>query len=125
LKKSLDQMLASPEGMGSLEDFFIRSRELGHPLTKERTWDILQKRIGAALKGLPQHPDPESLLAAVQGIIRTCRQWEVPVQLWDVQNHFLDACRELGQEQLKNKEIYLMFSREIEIPPEVIPWEAR
>jgi hypothetical protein len=120
LEKALVRVLDSPERTGELEDFFVRSRELGYPLTKERIWEIARGRIGQALRDLVDRPDSEALLAAIQGIIRTCRQWEVPVTLWDIQNHFLDACRESGRDRFVIKEIYRVFSREIEIPPEVI-----
>ena len=44
----------------------------------------------------------------------------VPLNLWNVQNSFLDACKDLPQNKPEYRELYQVFAREIDIPPEVI-----
>ncbi len=124
LEKGMDEAFSTAQQLKSLEEFFNRSRELGDPLTKEQIQKRLQRRIEKAINHLRQYPDPGSLFRAILKVIQTCSRYDVPLSLWNIQNSFLDACRDLPQDRPEYRESYQAFAREIDLPSEIIGWEV-
>jgi alpha-amylase/alpha-mannosidase (GH57 family) len=124
LKKGIDEAFPPREQLEALQKFFERSQELGYPLPKGQVQGRIEGSIEKEIKQLRVYLDPERLFTAIQKLILLCRQFDVPLNLWNVQNSYLDACKDLPQNKPEYRELYQVFAREIDIPPEVIIWEA-
>jgi hypothetical protein len=107
-----------------LNDFFKRSLELGYPLPKAQVQGRIEQKIEKEIRQLRVYLDPTRLFNTIQKMIHLCRLYDVPLNLWNVQNSFLDACNDLPQNKPEYRDLYQGFAREIDIPPEVISWEA-
>ncbi len=124
LQKGIDEAFAGSKRLEGLQEFFHRSQELGYPLTKELIQQRIQRRIEKAIKQLREYPEPDRLFTAIQKVIQTCHRFELPLNLWKIQNSFLDACNDLPRNRPEYRERYKAFAREIDIPSEVIGWGA-
>lgn len=125
LQKGIDEAFSPSPRREGLQEFFHRSQELGWPLSKEQIRQRLQRKIEKALKQLREYPDPKRLFLAIPKVIQTCQKFDVPLQLWNVQNSFLDACKDLPQDRPEYRDLYQTFAQEIDIPSEVISWEVQ
>jgi alpha-amylase/alpha-mannosidase (GH57 family) len=123
LQKGIDEAL-SGQRLEGLLGFFNRSKDLGYPLRKTKVQEQIQSRIEEAIRHLREYPDPAQLFEAILKVIRVCRQFDLPLNLWNVQNSFLDACNDLPQKKPAVLPVYQAFAKEIEIPPEIIGQEV-
>ncbi len=124
LEKGLQEAFPPWQQLEGLQEFFNRSQELGYPLPKEQVQQRIQIRIEKEIKQLKVNLDPDRLFTAIYKIIQICHQFDVPLNLWNVQNSFLDACRDLPQNKPEYRKNYRAFALKIDLPPEVIGWEA-
>jgi len=124
LEKGLQEAFPPWQQLEGLQEFFNRSQELGYPLPKEQVQQRIQIRIEKEIKQLKAYLDPDRLFTAIYKMIQICHQFDVPLNLWNVQNSFLDACRDLPQNKPEYQEHYRAFALKIDLPPEVIGWEA-
>jgi alpha-amylase/alpha-mannosidase (GH57 family) len=124
LQKGIDEAFSPSQRLETLQEFFRRSRELGNPLTNEQIKQKIQGKIERELNHLRKYSDPEKLFGAISKVIHTCNHFDVSLNLWNLQNIFLDACRDLPQDRPKYRHRYLTFALEIDIPSEVISWEV-
>ena len=123
LQKGIEEAFPPLQRVESLDAFFKRSQELGAPLTKEQIKQRIQRRIKLAINQLIDFPDPSNLFTAISKVIRLCGRNDVPLNLWNLQNSFLDACQELPHDKPDFKTHYQAFAQEIDIPAEIIRWE--
>ncbi len=123
LKKGIDEAFPPGEQLEGLQKFFERSQELGYPLPKGQVQARIEARIEKEIRQLRVYLDPVRLFTAIQKLLDLCRLFDVSLNLWNVQNSFLDACKDLPQNKPEYREIYQGFAREIDIPSEVIIWE--
>ena len=124
LRKGINEVFPPLERTEGLEEFFFRSQELGFPLPKERIRQRIQISLEQAVRRLREYPDPAPLFMAIQKIIQACRRFDFELNLWNLQNSFLDACSDLPQDKPEYRDQYQAFAREIDIPSEVIRWEV-
>ena len=124
LEKGIQEAFPPLQRLEGLQEFFERSQELGYPLTKEQVQQCIQRRIEKEIKQLRVYLDPERLFRAIQKLIKLCHRFDVPLNLWNIQNNFLDACKDLSQNKPEYRALYQSFALEIDIPSEVISWEA-
>jgi hypothetical protein len=124
LEKGLQDAFPPWQQLEGLQEFFNRSQELGYPLPKEQVQQRIQIRIEKEIKQLRLYLDPGRLFTTIQKMIQLCRLFDLPLNLWNVQNSFLDACKDLPQNKPEYRKLYQDFVREIDIPSEVIIWEA-
>jgi alpha-amylase/alpha-mannosidase (GH57 family) len=124
LEKGLQEAFPPWQQLEGLQEFFNRSQELGYPLPNEQVQQRIQIRIEKEIKQLKAYLDPDRLFTAIYKMIQICHQFDVPLNLWNVQNSFLDACRDLPQNKPEYREHYRAFALKIDLPPEVIGWEA-
>jgi hypothetical protein len=124
LKKGIEEAFPPREQLEGLQKFFERSQELGYPLPKGQVQGRIEAKLEKEIKQIRVYLDPERLFAAIQKLIQLCRLFDFPLNLWNVQNSFLDACKDLPQNKPEFRELYQVFAQEIDIPPEVIIWEA-
>jgi hypothetical protein len=125
LRKGITDALPPAQRIEGLEEFFLRSQELGFPLTKEQIRRRLQISLEQAIQRIREYPDPGQLFASITAMIRTCRKLDVDLNLWNIQNIFLDACHDLPADKPEYRNPYQTFAESIEIPSAVIYWEAR
>ncbi len=123
LGKGIAEAFPPSQRLEGLQEFFERSQELGYPLLKGQIQGRIERRIEKEIKQLRVYLDPERLFIAIQKMIRLCRLNAVPLNLWNIQNSFLDACKDLPQNKPEYRDLYQAFAREIDLPPEVIIWE--
>ena len=124
LEKGIHEAFPPFQRLEGLNDFFERSRELGYPIPKGQVQGRIEQKIEKEIRQLRVYLDPTRLFTTIQKIIHLCRLFDVPLNLWNVQNNFLDACNDLPQNKPEYRDLYQGFAREIDIPPEVITWEA-
>ncbi len=124
LKKGIDEAFPPGEQLEGLQKFFERSQELGYPLPKGQVQGRIEGRIEKEIRQLRVYLDPVRLFTAIQKLLHLCRLFDLSLNLWNVQNSFLDACKDLPQNKPEYREIYQGFAREIDIPSEVIIWEV-
>ncbi|OGP49295.1 MAG: hypothetical protein A2Y79_10860 [Deltaproteobacteria bacterium RBG_13_43_22] len=124
LEKGIDEAFPPGEQSEGLQEFFERSQELGYPLPKGQVQGRIERRIEKEIRQLRLYLDPGRLFTAIQKMIHLCRLFDVPLNLWNVQNSFLDACKDLPQNKPEYRDLYQAFAREIDLPSEVITWEA-
>jgi hypothetical protein len=124
LEKGIDEAFPPLQRLGRLQEFFERSQELGYPLPKGQVLGRLERRIEKEIRQLRVYLDPGRLFTAIKNLIFLCRLFAVPLNLWNVQNSFLDACKDLPQNKPEYRDLYQVFAQEIDIPPEVIIWET-
>jgi alpha-amylase/alpha-mannosidase (GH57 family) len=125
LRKGVMEAFPPKQRIEGLEEFFLRSKELGFPLTKEQIRRRVQVSLEQAIQRIREYPDPGQLFTAITTLIRTCRRFEVELSLWNIQNAFLDAGHDLPADKPAYRELYQAFAESIEIPSEVIHWEVR
>jgi alpha-amylase/alpha-mannosidase (GH57 family) len=125
LRKGIKEALSPDQRRGGLEEFFLRSRELAFPLSKERVRRRVQISLEQAIQRVREYPDPGGLFEAVADTIQICRRFNLDIDLWNIQNYFLDACHDLPEDKPAFRKPYQSFAEKIEIPSEVIPWETR
>jgi hypothetical protein len=124
LEKGINEAFPPSQRLEGLNDFFERSQELGYPLPKEQVQGRIESKLEKEIKQLRAYLDPARLFNTIQKMIHLCRSFDLPLNLWNVQNSFLDACKDLPQNKPEYRDLYQVFAREIDIPPEVISWEA-
>lgn len=124
LQKGINEAFSSGHRLDGLLEFFHRSKELGYPLSKPQIQEQIQRRIEKAIGQLRDYPDPARLFTTIQKVIQTCRQFDLPLNLWNIQNSFLDACNDLPQKRPEVRPLYQAFAQEIDIPAEIIGWEG-
>jgi alpha-amylase/alpha-mannosidase (GH57 family) len=124
LQKGINQAFSSGQRLDGLKEFFHRSSELGYPLSKTRIQEQIERRIEKAIRQLRDYPDPAQLFTTIQKVILACRQFDLPLNLWNIQNSFLDACNDLPQKRPEVRPFYQAFAQEIYIPSEIIGWEG-
>ena len=124
LQKGIEEAFSAAPRFEPLEAFFQRSLELGTPLPKEQIKQRILRSMKLAFEHITDYPDPEVLFAAISRVIRICKQNDVPLNLWNLQNSFLDVCRILPQTSLEAKAKYQAFAQEIDIPADIIRWEV-
>jgi alpha-amylase/alpha-mannosidase (GH57 family) len=124
LEKALLEAFAPIQRLEGLQDFFERSQELGYPLPKGQVHGRIESKLEQEIRQLRIYLNPAKLFSTVQKVIHLCRLFDVPLNLWNVQNSFFDAGKDLPQNKPEYRELYQNFAREIDIPPEVISWEV-
>jgi alpha-amylase/alpha-mannosidase (GH57 family) len=124
LEKGINEAFPPTQRIEGLQKFIERSIELGYPLPKGQVQGRIESRIEKEIKQLRLYLDPGRLFTAIQKMIQLCRLFDLPLNLWNVQNSFLDACKDLPQNKPEYRKLYQDFVREIDIPSEVIIWEA-
>ena len=124
LQKGINEAFSSGHRLDGLKEFFHRSKELGYPLSKTQIQEQIQRRIEKAIRQLRDYPDPARLFTTIQKVIQACRQFDLPLNLWNIQNSFLDACNDLPQKRPEIRPLYQAFAQEIDIPSEIIGWEG-
>ncbi len=124
LEKGIDEAFPPSQKFEGLTDFFVRSQELGYPLAKSQIQGRIEQKVEKEIKQLRVYLDPTRLFYTIQKMVHLCRSFNVPLNLWNVQNSFLDACKDLPQNKPEYRDLYQVFAREIDIPPAVITWEA-
>jgi alpha-amylase/alpha-mannosidase (GH57 family) len=124
LEKGIEEAFPPSQRLEGLNYFFERSQELGYPLAKSQVQGRIEQKIEKEIKKLRVYLDPTRLFDTIQKMIHLCRSFDVPLNLWNVQNSFLDACKDLPQNRPEYRDLYQIFAREIDIPPEVITWET-
>jgi hypothetical protein len=123
LEKALERAFSSDHSLEPLEVFFQRSQELGAPLDQEQIRQKIESRIKELIKEVKDYPVPGNLFTVFSRVIRLSAGYDVPLNLWTLQNSFLDACRDLPPDRPEFRKLYEAFGREIDIPTEVIRWE--
>jgi len=125
LRKGINQALTLNGRLDSLEEFFVRAKELGFPLSLEGIRWRIEISLEKAIKKIREAPDPGPLFEAMEAIIAICRKFGLELNLWNVQNALLDACLDLPKDDPLYRKPYESFAEFIEIPGKVIRWEAR
>ncbi|MBA4394341.1 MAG: alpha-amylase/alpha-mannosidase, partial [Desulfobacca sp.] len=110
LQQGIEEAFSPAQRLEGLEEFFRRSLELGDPLTKEQIRQRIQRKIKLSINQLKEYPDPGSHFKAISKVIQTCNHFDVPLNLWNLQNSFLDACRDLPQDRTEFRERYQAFA---------------
>jgi hypothetical protein len=123
LDQGMREAFSSSHHLERLKDFFERSQELGYPLPKAEVKQRIERRMAKEMEKVKGYPDPGLLFAGISEILGLCRRFDVPINLWDIQNSFVDAGKDLPAGRQEVRDLYLAFAREIEIPPEVIERE--
>ncbi|MEW6184147.1 MAG: DUF3536 domain-containing protein [Thermodesulfobacteriota bacterium] len=123
LDQGIREAFSSRHHLEGLKDFFEQSQELGYPLPKEEVRQRIERRMAREMEKVKGYPDPGSLFACIAEILKLCRRFDIPLNLWDIQNNFLDAGKDLPAGRQEVRDAYLSFAREIDIPPEVIERE--
>jgi hypothetical protein len=78
------------------------------------------EKNGKCLYPLTKKPDPGRIFKSISKVLQLTNQFDIPGNLWNIQNAFLDACRDLPKEKAKMQNLYQDFTRQIEIPFEII-----
>jgi hypothetical protein len=124
LQKGISGVFSPARDSEVLEEFFHHSLELGFPLSKKQIQEAIELRIEKALRHMKGYPDPGGLFPALQKVLQICRKFDLPLNLWNIQNSFLDACKDLPREKPELRQLFEALAGEIDIPPEVISWES-
>jgi alpha-amylase/alpha-mannosidase (GH57 family) len=124
LRNGIREALPPRNRMEPLEEFFLRAKELGYPLTREQMQRRLEISIEQAIERAGEEADPGSVFAAITAMIRICRKNDLTLNLWNIQNALLDACLKLPEDSPLYRKPYEQFAEFIEIPGEVVRWKT-
>jgi alpha-amylase/alpha-mannosidase (GH57 family) len=125
LRKGISEAFPPKGRLEPLEEFFLRAKELGFPLSPDQIRRRLEISLEQAIHNIRNAPDPGAVFTSLSAIIGICRRFDFDLNLWNIQNALLDACLNLPTDNPLYRRPYESFAAFIEIPGEVIRWEAR
>jgi hypothetical protein len=122
--EALEETLASSLNLDSLTHLMEHARDHGYTVKSDEMARTFKGKLEALLLGLPDHKDPENLFGRLGMLLKVSELMGIPLDLWAIQNRFLDACLCLDPPGPEVKAAYEAFSPRIGIPSQVIPWKV-
>ncbi|MBI5583887.1 MAG: DUF3536 domain-containing protein [Deltaproteobacteria bacterium] len=114
---------SSPPGRWEVLGRLVRRMEkLGFPVNREQLGENLRSRIEELLRRLPGHPHPGTLFDRLRDLLRGAQGLGLPINLWSVQDAFLDACLLADHLELGVREGYERLAAEMELGKDVLPF---
>ncbi len=128
LKKAWDQALeegpVDTRKWEALSSLLERMQKLEFPIDKNQMAETFQQKATQWMKGLAQAPEPSSVFGRVRELLAGAGKLGLAVNLWPVQNSFLDACLLVSDLSPRGLNEYRAFAEELELPVSVVPERA-
>ena len=125
LKKAWDQALeegpTDSRHWEALSRLVERMKKLEFPIDKNQMAETIQRKAALWMKDLVEAPDPSSIFIQVKDLLAGAGRLGLPVNLWSVQNSFLDACLQVAKLSPQGLNEYQAFAQELELPVSVVP----
>jgi hypothetical protein len=95
-------------------------KKLEFPIDKNQMAETIQGKSALWMKDLVGAPDPSSIFIRVKDLLAGAGGLDLPVNLWSVQNSFLDACLLVSDLSPQRLNEYRAFAEELELPVSVV-----
>ena len=96
-------------------------KNLGFPFDKNRMSETIQEHTACWMRDLSETTDPSSVFIRVKDLLDGAKRPCLPVNLWAVQNGFLDACLLAADLSPRAVNEYRAFAEDLELPVSVVP----
>ncbi len=98
-----------------------RMKKLKFPIDKNQMAETIQGKVALWMKDLVGAPEPSFIFGRVRELLNGAGKLSLPVNLWSVQNSFLDACLLVSDLSPQGMNDYRAFAAELELPVSVVP----
>ncbi len=122
-EKGLSENPLTPRRWEDLGKLMQRMEKLGFPVDRQQLGEGIQARIEQRLHSLAADPRTANLFLRVKDHWQGAKDLGLPINLWAVQDAFLDACLLTGSLEPGVREAYWGFAGEIGLPAEVLPFQ--
>ena len=96
-------------------------KKLKFPIDKNQMAETIQGKVALWMKDLVGVPEPSFIFGRVRELLNGAGKLSLPVNLWSVQNSFLDACLLVSDLSPQGRKDYRAFAAELELPVSVVP----
>jgi hypothetical protein len=125
LKKAWDQALeegpADSRQWEALSRLVERMKKLEFPIEKNQMAETIQGKTARWMKDLSGASDPSAIFGRVRELLAGAGRLGLSVNLWSVQNSFLDACLLAADLSPQVWTEYRAFAEELALPVSVVP----
>jgi len=123
--QELVNRIRDEQGLRSFSSLLAWARQWGYRLNPAKWERFFLLNLEERIQSLHDRDDISSILEGMECVIKAAEMLEVTLNLWNIQNRFVEVCRAHATDFEASKESIKTFTQLVGMSPEVLPPNLR